>query len=179
MSAIAPDTINFQGVSYGITLGTDGKIDSATPTLTPSSEAPTSLSLPAKIFEEIGLDLSANVRVSLAVFQDDTLFQAPMSPNTFVSSLVISASVSTEDMDGEAREVKVDNLENNVAMEFGIKSVSGMAHKFLVKYHQCYLGSATVQAVHTSLHDIVCFIVYSYNQEYCILSFDNLPVKSI
>ena len=162
MSAIAPDTNNFQGVSYGVSLDDDRKIDSATPALTPSSEAPTSISLPSNIFVDIGLDLSSDdsVRVSFAVYSDDVLFQTPMPDNMFVSSLVISASVSTSNRG----EIKVDNLDNAVAMDFYVKSVSMLPHGCIYNYHYCYMY-LTGRPVHSSLQlyaTVRCSVTLSF-----------------
>ena len=122
ITAVAPDVNTFRGVSFEVNFNDDGSIKEADASLSASSEAPTSLSIPQSLFEDLGLssDDITDLRVGFSVFRDDSLFQprseAEKTTMSAIGSSVISAQVS-------GLGVEVSNLENPVIVELNVKPV--------------------------------------------------------
>lgn len=126
ITAVAPNPSTFQGVSFEVNLDEDGSIRDAGATLSASTEAPVSLSIPSSLFEDLGIDPAdaPEFRVGFAIYTDDSLFQPRStrqqsdseSPMSGIGSGVISAQVT-----GLGR--SVEGLENSVTVELNVKPV--------------------------------------------------------
>ena len=127
ITAVAPNPGSFQGVSFEVNLDEDGSISDAGATLSASTEAPVSLSIPSSLFEDLGIDpLDApEFRVGFAIYADDSLFQPRSarqqsdseSPMSGIGSGVLGAQVTG--LGG----VSVKGLETPVTVELNVKPV--------------------------------------------------------
>lgn len=137
IAAIAPNVDNFQGLSFNVNFNPDGSIRTANPSPSASSEAPTSISIPQSIISDVGIDPDklTNFKAVFSVFVDDSLFQArsmeeptgvTQSKSRFgIGSYVISAQILDDGV-----EIKVDNLNNPIFVELGLKSVGYIVYTF-------------------------------------------------
>lgn len=127
ITAVAPSPSTFQGVSFEVNFDNDGTIRDAGASLSVSTEAPASLSIPQTLLDDLGIDpadLTDDFRVGFSVFRDDSLFQ-PRSREeqtnsqtmTAIGSSVISAQISG------LGEVVVDNLDTPITVELNVKPV--------------------------------------------------------
>ena len=103
ITAVAPQVSTFQGVSYEVNFNDDDSISRTDVSLSGDSTAPTSLSIPQSLFEDLGIDPVdlTDFRVGFSVFRDDSLFQPRSSEEqagsetlSAIGSPVISAQVS-------------------------------------------------------------------------------------
>lgn len=127
ITAVAPNPTTFQGVSFEVNLGEDGSISDAGATLSASTDAPVSLSIPPSLFEDLGVDPAdaPEFRVGFAIYADDSLFQPRStaeqsdseSPMSGIGSGVISAVVAG--LGG----VSVQGLDPPVTVELNRKPV--------------------------------------------------------
>ena len=125
ITAVAPDVNTFQGVSFEVNFDDNGLISQAGASLSASTEAPTSLSIPQSLFEDLGIDLAevTDFRVGFSVFRDDSLFQPRSSAQqaSSKSPSAIGSSVFSAEVSGI--EVEVTNLQNPVIVELNVKPV--------------------------------------------------------
>jgi hypothetical protein len=125
ITAVAPNPSTFQGVSFEVNFDEDGSISEAGASLSASTEAPASLSIPQSLFEDLGIDPAdaTEFRVGFAIYSDDSLFQPRSSAEqadselpSGIGSSVISAQVS-------GFEVSVEGLDTPVTLELNRKPV--------------------------------------------------------
>ena len=127
ITAIAPEISDFQGVSFEVDFNDDGTISQADASLTQSATvtAPTSLSIPQSLLEDLGVDPAdvTDFRVGFSVFRDDSLFQ-PRSSGEQTESETLSAigsSVISAQVLGLG--VAVANLQTPIIVELSVKPV--------------------------------------------------------
>ena len=127
ITAIAPEISDFQGVSFEVNFNDDGSIGQADASLTQSNAitAPTSLSIPQSLLEDLGVDPAdvTDFRVGFSVFRDDSLFQ-PRSLGEEAESETLSAigsSVISAQVLGLG--VAVANLQTPIMVELSVKPV--------------------------------------------------------
>ena len=125
VTAIAPEIGDFPGVSFEVNFNDDGSISEADASLTPSATAPTSLSIPQSLLEDLGVDPAdvTDFRVGFSVFRDDSLFQPRSSGEEAESETLsrIGSSVISAQVSGLG--VPVANLKTPVLVELSVKPV--------------------------------------------------------
>ncbi len=125
VTAVAPNPTTFQGVSFEANIE-NGLISEAGASLSASTEAPISLTIPQSIFEDLRVDPAdaPDFRVGFAIYSDDSLFQprssreqADSKSPSGIGSGVIAAQVTG------LGEVSVKGLERPVTVELKRKEV--------------------------------------------------------